>query len=93
VQNLRRNPMITCLVEDGDVYEELRGVELVGHAEVVEEPERIFQLGISVVERTSGVKYTEEMRPAVEMMINKRVAVKIHPERYVSWDHRKLGLS
>lgn len=92
VANLRRNPQITCLIEDGDTYEELRGVELVGHAEIVEEPERIFELGISVVERTTGQTYTEEMKPAVEMMINKRVAVKIHVERYVSWDHRKLGL-
>jgi PPOX class probable F420-dependent enzyme len=92
VQNLRRNPQITCLVEDGDAYEELRGVELVGHAEIVEDPDRIFEMGISVVERTSGVKYTEEMKPAVEMMIHKRVGVKVHIDKYVSWDHRKLGL-
>jgi hypothetical protein len=25
-------------------------------------------------------------------MLHKRVAVKIHTERTVSWDHRKLGL-
>ena len=30
VQNLRRDPRITVLVEDGDQYEDLRGVELVG---------------------------------------------------------------
>jgi len=92
VQNIRRNPQISCLVETGDSYDQLRGVELVGHAEIVEDPERIFQLGISVVERTTGQSYTEEMRPAVEAMINKRVAIKIHAEKYVSWDHRKLGL-
>jgi PPOX class probable F420-dependent enzyme len=91
VQNLRRNPQITCLIEEGDAYNELRGVEMVGHAEIVEDPDRIFEMGISIVERTSGQKYTEEMRPAVEMMIHKRVAVKIHVDRYVSWDHRKLG--
>jgi len=65
---------------------------MVGHAEIVEEPERIFQLGISVVERTSGVTYTDDMKPAVDMLINKRVAVKIHVDKYVSWDHTKLGL-
>ncbi|HYA67259.1 MAG TPA: pyridoxamine 5'-phosphate oxidase family protein, partial [Acidimicrobiales bacterium] len=30
VQNLRRDPRITCMAEDGEYYEELRGVELVG---------------------------------------------------------------
>ena len=30
VQNLRRDPRLTLLFEDGDYYEELRGVELVG---------------------------------------------------------------
>ena len=90
VQNLRRDPRITCMIEEGDSYEQLVGVEMVGTAEVVDDPERIFELGKSMVERTSGQTYTEEMRPAVEMMINKRVAVKIHVDRYVSWDHRKL---
>jgi PPOX class probable F420-dependent enzyme len=92
VQNLRRDPRITCLVEEGDSYDQLRGVELVGTAEIVEDADRIFEMGISVVERTTGTSYTEEMRPAVEAMINKRVGVKINVERVVSWDHRKLGL-
>ncbi len=92
VQNLRRNPQITCLIEDGDAYDQLRGVEMVGSAEIIEDADRIFQLGISVVERTTGQSYTEEMKPMVEAMINKRVVVKINVEKYVSWDHRKLGL-
>ena len=91
VLNLRRNPTITCMVEDGDRYEELRGVELVGTAEIVEEPDRIFELGISVFERYQG-PYSEEMKPFVEMMLNKRVVVKVAVDRVVSWDHRKLGL-
>lgn len=92
VNNLRRNPQISCLIEEGDSYDQLRGVEMVGHAEIIDDSERIFALGVSVFERTSGVPYTEEMRPAVEVMINKRVAIKIHIDKYVSWDHRKLGL-
>src|SRR5580698_2768409 len=32
--NLRRDPRITCLAEDGDVYDELRGVAVEGRAEV-----------------------------------------------------------
>ena len=91
VQNLRRDPRLTCMMEDGDTYEELRGVELVGRAEIVDEPERMFELGVSVFERYYG-GYTEEMRPFIETMLNKRVVVKLQVERTVTWDHRKLGL-
>jgi len=92
VQNLRRNPNLTCMFEDGDVYEELRGVELVGRAEIVEEPERMFGLGVSVFERYYGATYSEDLRPFIETMLNKRVVVQLHVDRTVSWDHRKLGL-
>jgi PPOX class probable F420-dependent enzyme len=91
VQNLRRNPQVTCLCEDGDYYEELRGVELVGRVEVVEDPDRMFSLGVNLFERYYGT-YTEEMRPFVEIMLNKRVVIKVLVDRVVSWDHRKLGL-
>src|SRR5690349_1299091 len=35
VLNLRRDPRMTVLVEDGEYYEELRGVELVGKGEII----------------------------------------------------------
>ncbi|HEY5245034.1 MAG TPA: pyridoxamine 5'-phosphate oxidase family protein [Acidimicrobiales bacterium] len=91
VQNLRRDPKMTCLFEAGDDYEELRGIELVGRAEIVEEPDRIWELGVSVFERYQA-PYTEELRPFVEAMLHKRVVVKLHVDRVVTWDHRKLGL-
>jgi len=93
VQNLRRDPKITCLLEDGLSYDQLRGVELVGRAEIVDDPDRMFELGISVFERYQGIEYTDELRPAVEQMLHKRVVVKINIERVVSWDHTKLGLA
>lgn len=89
--NLRRDPKMTCLFEDGDAYEELRGVELVGRAQLVEEPERIFALGVSVFERYYR-NFSEELRPTVETMLHKRLIFRLEVERVVSWDHRKLGL-
>ncbi len=91
VQNLRRDPRMTCLVEAGDSYEELRGVELAGRAEIIDDPQRMWALGVSVFERYTG-PYSEEMKPFVEAMLHKRVVVRLHVERTVSWDHRKLGL-
>jgi len=90
VLNLRRNPNMTVLVEDGETYETLRGVTLIGKAEIIEDPETMFPLGISVFERYMA-PYNEEMRGAVEMMLHKRVVVKLNVERTISWDHRKLG--
>ena len=90
VRNLRRDPRMTCMVEAGDTYEELRGVELVGTSEIVEDPERMWEMGVNLFERYQGT-YTEEMRPFVEAMLHKRVVVKLHVDRVVSWDHRKLG--
>jgi PPOX class probable F420-dependent enzyme len=51
VQNLRRDPRLTLLFEAGESYDELRGVELVGRAEMVDDPERFWTLGVSVYER------------------------------------------
>ena len=90
VMNLRRNPNLTMLVEDGETYETLRGVTLIGKAEIVEDPDRVFELGVSVFSRYFA-PYTEEMKPAVDMMLNKRVVVKLDVDRVISWDHRKLG--
>ncbi|HUC04134.1 MAG TPA: PPOX class F420-dependent oxidoreductase [Acidimicrobiales bacterium] len=91
VQNFRRDPRLTLLFEDGDYYEELRGVELVGRAEVVDDHDQLWTLGRSVFDRYMG-GYSDEMEPFLEAMLHKRVVVKIHVERTVSWDHRKLGL-
>jgi len=89
-QNLRRNPMMTCLFEAGDTYEELRGVELVGHAEIIDDPEKMFELGVSHYGRYFG-EYSDDKRSVVEAMLHKRIVVVLHVDRVVSWDHRKLG--
>ena len=90
-RNLSRDPRATLLFEDGDYYEELRGVELVCHAEAVDDPDQMWALGVNLYERYYGA-YSDELRPFVEAMLNKRIVTVFHVERTVSWDHRKLGL-
>jgi PPOX class probable F420-dependent enzyme len=89
VANLRRNPTITCMIEDGTTYNELRGVQIVGTAEIFDERDRMLEMGKSVFEHNVG-PYTDDMLPAVEMMLNKRVGIKVNPVRVASWDHTKL---
>lgn len=90
VLNLERNPQITCLVETGEEYEQLQGVELVGRGELVTDRERIMELGRSVFQRYVGT-WSDEMQPYLDKTGAKRVGVVIDVERTVSWDHRKLG--
>jgi PPOX class probable F420-dependent enzyme len=89
VQNLRRDPRLTFMVEAGDTYNELRGVELVGKARIIEDPEQIWKFGVSMWERYVG-PYTEDQRAGVEMMMKNRLLVTVDIDRTVSWDHRKL---
>lgn len=89
--NLRRDPHISCLVEDGATYEELRGVSIEGTAEVTDDADLLWRIGVNIWERYYGV-YTDDLEPLVKTMLNKRVAVRVRPQRIRSWDHRKLGL-
>ena len=89
--NLRRDPRISCLVEDGSVYEDLRGAAIEGRAEVTDDPELLWRIGVNIWERYYG-PYDESLRPMVEVMLNKRVAVRVKADRIRSWDHRKLGM-
>lgn len=89
--NLRRDPRVSFLLEDGHTYDTLRGVSFEGVAEIVDDPDAIFRVGVSVWERYTG-PYTDEMKPAVDQMMHKRIAVRIVARRTRSWDHRKLGL-
>jgi PPOX class probable F420-dependent enzyme len=92
VVNLRRDPKVTALVESGDTYDQLRGVELVGTARIVEGYDDVLVIGKAV-----GVKYTgpaalgADALTFLEAQATKRVGIVIDVERTVSWDHRKLG--
>ena len=91
VVNLKRDDKISIMIEAGVTYDTLMGVELEGRGVVVEDPDEIWKVGVNVWERYNG-EYTEEMRPFVEFMLNKRVAVRVDVERVRSWDHKKLGM-
>jgi PPOX class probable F420-dependent enzyme len=91
VVNLRRDDRVTCLIEDGMTYDVLRGVSIEGNAAISDDPDDILRVGISVWERYYG-PYTDEQKPLVDQLMNKRIVVRVRPARIRSWDHRKLGL-
>ena len=91
VLNLRRDPRITVLVEDGEEYDKLRGVELVGTAIVHDDPDILMGVARSVVERYFNVENPDDLDAVAAGLANKRVAIEIVPNKIVSWDHNKLG--
>src|SRR5688572_13999104 len=90
VLNLQRDPRITCLVETGDTYDKLRGVEIVGTGVILDDREDVMAVGRSVFERYTG-PWSDAAEGGVAQMGAKRVAVKIDVEKMVTWDHTKLG--
>lgn len=92
IMNIRRDPRITALVESGQQYSELRGVELVGIARIVEDVDEIVRIGATVAERYNGpVAVSEPGMQFIRKQAEKRLGVGIDVSKIVSWDHTKLG--
>ncbi|GII55822.1 PPOX class F420-dependent enzyme [Planotetraspora thailandica] len=96
-RNLERDPRVTCLVETGDEYAELRGVMIYGKARLIDDPEEVLSVGMDVTRRMTGMPSSEEapqaddpLRAYVAHTARKRIAFVVEPTRTVSWDHRKL---
>lgn len=92
IMNIRRDPRITALVESGETYSELRGVELVGTARIIEDVEEIVDIAAKVAVRYNGPGAASP--PAMEFIrkqAQKRLGVVIDVDKTVSWDHSKLG--
>ena len=95
ISNLDRDSRLTCLVEAGDEYEQLRGVQITGRARIVRTPEDVARVGRAVVCRMLDLDPAADLDPAIAREVarqaQKRVAVEVVAERLTSWDHRKLA--
>ena len=91
ILNLQRDPRISVLVEDGDRYDQLRGVTLSGTADLVTDPEKVHALALEVMSRNTPGVSKEQLDGMAQKMAAKRTGVVIKPTRIVSWDHSKLG--
>jgi PPOX class probable F420-dependent enzyme len=91
IANLRRDPRITLLVETGETYDELKGVEIEGLATVHDDRDTVMEVCTSLVQRYYPVGSDEEARQIAEVMGAKRAVVTVTPEHISTWDHTKLG--
>jgi nitroimidazol reductase NimA-like FMN-containing flavoprotein (pyridoxamine 5'-phosphate oxidase superfamily) len=93
VRNLRRDPRVSLLFEDGILYEELRGVLYYGRAELTEETDLVLETLMGVTARQQGLarQEVEGLKEAMRRQAAKRVEIRVKADRVISWDHRKLG--
>ena len=93
VVNLERDPRATLLVETGEEYAELKSVLIYARAEVVRDRDQVIDtlVKINIKGRQAAPQEIEQLTAAVAGTAEKRVVLKFTPERYVSWDHGKLG--
>jgi hypothetical protein len=89
-RNLARDPRVTCLVETGEEYFELRGVQVVGTARCVEDPAGVLEIGRGVAAVTTGMT-ADALAEYTARTARKRVGFVVEPLRVISWDHRRLA--
>jgi PPOX class probable F420-dependent enzyme len=94
-KNLERLPQATLQVEAGTAYQELRGAMFECDVELVRDLAAVTRIGMAL-----GVRYADaggpagpsaEREAAVAKQAPKRVGLRFHPTRIVTWDHRKLS--
>lgn len=89
-RNIDRDPRVTCLIEAGDDYFELRGLMMYGTATTLTEPNEVRYVGSEVVRRMMGLDDDEAIAAGVAQTAAKRHAYLVEPAEVASWDHRKL---
>ena len=94
VKNLERDPRATLLAEAETEYEKLKGVVLYGHAELIHDLELAIDTLIDAAGGGSmpeGARTNPEIRKLMIPRAQKRVVIRVKPQRVVSWDQGKLG--
>jgi len=88
-RNLARDPRVTCLVETGEEYFDLRGVQVQGTVRCVEDPDGVLGIGRRIAGGMADAP-AGALDDYVVHTARKRLGYLVQPRRVVSWDHRKL---
>jgi PPOX class probable F420-dependent enzyme len=87
VRNLERDPRVSVLVEDGETYETLRGVQLTGRMSLSRDVDEVLDVVAGLAAKYDGVADLD--RESLREYAGKQAVLRLHPEQVVSWDHRK----
>jgi PPOX class probable F420-dependent enzyme len=90
VHNIRRDPRVTVLFESGVKYEKLKGVMIRAKGEIVEDRSVVEDVQVAFAHKYVG-PFPAEGEALIRERAKKRIAIRITPEKVISWDHAKLG--
>ncbi len=92
VKNLQRDPRVTVLVEAGDEYSELRGVQIEAEAVFLDDMDLILDFAEKLTARYAppGSEPSPDAAEAFRAQASKRTVIEFSPVRTITWDHRKL---
>ncbi|HCV35539.1 MAG: pyridoxamine 5'-phosphate oxidase family protein [Acidimicrobiales bacterium] len=90
IVNLRRDPRITILLEDGLEFNCLRGVMIKGTAALVDDEEGLHRIARAVIERNQLGLDPSLLDTAASQLARKRTGVVVESEKVISWDHTRL---
>jgi PPOX class probable F420-dependent enzyme len=91
MRNLQRDARATLQVEDGERYEQLRGVMIEARTQIHRDTELVAEFGAELFERYGTDSSGPELLQIVRAQAAKRVALQFVPQRIATWDHAKLG--
>ena len=90
--NVIRDPRVAVLIESGEQYAQLRGLQLTGTVDVVRDEDVICEIAADLLVKYEGLapEHVAAARAAYRAKASKQVALMLQPTKIVSWDHRKL---
>lgn len=90
--NVERDPRVSALVESGEHYAQLQGVQLTGRVVPSRDEDLICRIAADLLVKYEGLspEHVPAAREAYRAKAPKQVALRLEVERIVSWDHRKL---
>ena len=91
VRNIERDPRATLQIEDGEQYNELRGVMIEADTVIHRDTDLVTEFGTELFARYGTGATGPEFLEVVRAQAVKRVALQFVARRTASWDHRKLG--
>jgi general stress protein 26 len=91
VRNLERDARATLQIEDGEQYNELRGVMIEAETTIHRDVELVAEFGAELFARYGTGQAGPEFLEAIRAQAAKRVALEFVSGRIATWDHRKLG--
>ena len=96
IVNLKRDPRVTVLVEEGNAYTELQGVLIEGRARLIDDPDYVLALYGRLAAKYPVVGDhpvhldSAQLQAAFGRYAPKNTAVVVEPTKVMTWDHRKL---